>query len=761
MALFYSHSHFGRATAALVENRRALSACGVSPDFIAGVNWAVGGLVAAAAGILLAPIAGLSVTQFTELVLPGLAAAVIGRFQSFSWVLAGGLLIGVVQSEMTRYVTAPGWSGAAPFLVVIVFLVLRGHRERGLRTRLNERFPNVGSGTIKLRLVVPAVLIGGVLVTVVGASWSEAITVTIGSAIVLLSFVVVTGYTAQLSLAQWSIAGVGALVTARLVALDHMSFIPALLLGVAATIPIGLAVGFVCLRTRGVYLAVVTMGLAVALEQVVFNNPSWVGGLDGLNPGVPSIFGLKFGPIGQAGRYAIFALLCFAIAGVIVANLRRGRIGRRLLAARANERAALSLGINVAAGRVYAFTVGSALAALGGIVVAFQSPIILFTGFTALSSIQYVTGAIVGGVGWIMGPVLGGTLQPGSIGGRVFQLIPVSNFQQYLTLFGGLLLIAILIQSPDGLAYLNWRNHGKFREKWGHPRKLSLPPELPSSVSIHRVAPRELTVEALRVYFGGVHALDGVDLSIRPGQVIGVIGPNGAGKTTLIDAITGYVKTTSGTIRLDGEVITRLAPNKLARKGVVRSFQSLELFDDLSVLDNLRAAAEPRDNLSWLTDLVHPVTPPLTPTTLAAIEEFDLRDDLLKTPPELPYGKRRVVAIARAVATGASILLLDEPAAGLDTRERRELSGLIRKLAKEWGMGVLLIEHDVALILEVCDYVHALDFGNEIASGEPDEVRNNDAVIEAYLGVDTPTGDQGGSVLDRGELIIGEPATDG
>jgi sulfate-transporting ATPase len=248
------------------------------------------------------------------------------------------------------------------------------------------------------------------------------------------------------------------------------------------------------------------------------------------------------------------------------------------------------------------------------------------------------------------------------------------------------------------------------------------------------VTAKVLSVEHVRVRFGGVVAVEDVSLQVRPGEVLGLIGPNGAGKTTLIDVITGFTRQQGGQVMLADQAVDRWSPRRRARGGLARSFQSLELFEDMTVRDNLRTASDRRDPVAYITDLVWPHNPPLPGTAVAAVREFGLEDDLDRKPSELPYGRRRLVGIARAVATRPSVLLLDEPAAGLDESETRELSELLIRLAKEWGLGVLLVEHDVALVMSVCDRIVALDFGQVIAEGTPDDIRGDQAVIAAYLG---------------------------
>ena len=238
----------------------------------------------------------------------------------------------------------------------------------------------------------------------------------------------------------------------------------------------------------------------------------------------------------------------------------------------------------------------------------------------------------------------------------------------------------------------------------------------------------------MTVRYGGTTAVDDVSLTVRPGIIIGLIGPNGAGKTSLIDGVTGFTSLAGGTLLLDGEDITRWSAAKRARAGLGRSFQSLELFEDVSVLDNLRVASDPRDLGSYVRDLVLPATPPLGGEVVSAIREFGLEDDLDSQVQDLPYGKRRLLAIARAVATHPSVLLLDEPAAGLGDAETAELAHLVRRLADEWGMAILLVEHDMSFVMSVCDELVVLDFGRRIAEGRPETVRHDRSVIAAYLG---------------------------
>jgi sulfate-transporting ATPase len=276
----------------------------------------------------------------------------------------------------------------------------------------------------------------------------------------------------------------------------------------------------------------------------------------------------------------------------------------------------------------------------------------------------------------------------------------------------------------------------------GAPEAVPAWPELPASAP-RKVAPHVLRVEELTVDFGGQRALDHVSLQTRPRSVLGVIGPNGAGKTTLVDVMTGFVQPASGAVYVDDQAVTKLSPRRLAELGISRSFQSLELFESLTVLENLQVATEDRSWAAFAADLVRPRSLPLSSGAAVAIDDFALGTDLRAVPSSLAYGRRRLVAVARAVASEPSVLLLDEPASGLGETERRELAELIVYLAREREMSILLIEHDVEFVMQVCDEIVVLDHGSEIARGKPDEVRTNPVVIEAYLGtgsIDPATG---------------------
>jgi sulfate-transporting ATPase len=248
-----------------------------------------------------------------------------------------------------------------------------------------------------------------------------------------------------------------------------------------------------------------------------------------------------------------------------------------------------------------------------------------------------------------------------------------------------------------------------------------------------RVRPRVLEATGISVYFGRVQAVRDVSFRAEPGKVLGIIGPNGAGKTTLIDAVSGFVPAT-GQVSLGGKRIERMRPHRRAAGGLARSFQSVELFNELSTLENISVAGESAARLSLVSGLVKPRHCRLSAQAEIAVEQLGLALSLSRQPDELSFATRRLIGIGRCLAMSPSVLLLDEPAAGLSADEIEEMTSLVRSLADDWGIAVVIVEHHLEMIMSICDEVLVLAEGAEIATGTPKEVREHAAVRAAYLG---------------------------
>jgi ABC-type branched-subunit amino acid transport system ATPase component/branched-subunit amino acid ABC-type transport system permease component len=739
--VLWAHSRYTKVGMAIrggANNPRALASLGWSAHAMSTASWMIGSAIAGLAGILLAPITTLDVETIPLLVIWALAAALLGSLTSYWICFFSAFAIGIVQSELVANVDIHGIQWSLPFAVIVLVLMVRG---KGIPVRggVVERLPHVGNGIIRWHLVIPAVaILSYFMLTSFHLQLLGALMGTFSWATIMLSIVVLLGFTGQLSFEQFAMAGLATLIAAQLMYQWNVPFVLAAVIAVVAAVPIGVLFALPALRTRGVSLAVVTLGLGAVVADMVLSREDLVG-YNGILVKPPSIFGLNLDPVTHTNRYAVMILLVFVVCAIGVANIRRGKAGSALIAVRTNERAAAALGIDVLKTKVFAFIIGSTVAAIGGIMLAFQQPVIAFTGFTPVNSILAVAFAVFGGIGWILGPLIGGNLPDASFGGWLVQQFwsNAATGSYWLTVVAGVSLVTLLLVHPDGAAHAQAgaaRKLVRLINRLLRIKPKELEPTTLPTVEREQVVPKTLEVKNLSVRFGGVVALDGMSLSVHPGEVVGLIGPNGAGKTTAIDAITGFVRPSGGEVRLDGEPIGKWPTHKRVLGGIGRSFQSLELFEEASVFENLQVASDSHTLPGYFADVVHPTHRELAGTAVAAVAEFELEGELDQLVSDLSYGRRRLTAIARTLAVEPSIILLDEPAAGLSSTETAELVVGVRRLAKEWGMGVLVIEHDMNFVMGVCDRIVVLDFGKQIADGTPQEIRNNPLVIAAYLG---------------------------
>jgi ABC-type branched-subunit amino acid transport system ATPase component/branched-subunit amino acid ABC-type transport system permease component len=753
LTLIFQRTRLGITAAALRERPLAASVLGISPDPTGITCWAIGGGLAALAGIILVPLTGLSPSGLTQLIIPAFAAGLFGGFRSMGVTLAAGLGMGIAESILISQQFSTGLTSSLPFVVIILALVLRGRTIPGRGEDEQQRLPRLGSGQVSaVRAILVAAVVVGVTLSL-PASWDDAVTTSAIFGLIGLSLVVVTGFAGQVNLAPMALAGAASLFAVRTAAYWNFPFPAAIVAGVVAAVLIGVVVGAPAVRVRGVNLAIATIGLALVLENAVLGSPDFTGGVTGIQVPSPAIGGFTLDPGAHPTRYAVFCVLCLALAALAVANVRRGRSGRRYVAVRANERGAAALGVSVAEAKLGAFAVSAGVAGLAGALVGFRSRVAVFDQFDVYRAITALGFAIVGGIGFVSGGVAVGLLVAGGILARIF--LDLSAIDPYLPIMSGLFVIHTLLKSPDGLtakvapaASSSWnavvgRLTALRRARPVRPAPVASDREdrvVPEADGVEAGTPL-LTVAGLTVRYGGTTALSGVDLEVRAGRVLGIIGPNGAGKTTLIDAISGFVRPAEGAIRLHRDEMVGIGPVARARRGIARTFQNLELFEDLPVAENILAGCDSRDRLSYLTDLVHPGESLPSNEVTAILTSFGLEDDAATLVADLPQGRRRLVAIARAVATRPVVLCLDEPAAGLSAVERERLSDVIRALAAERRIGILLIEHNVEVVANACDWVIALDFGRVVASGTPEDVLATDAVRQSYLGIDVAVHD--------------------
>lgn len=759
-------TRFGLALTAVHENPVVAASAGWSPDRVAVIAWMLGSALSGAAVILVVPLSGLTVNAAITLIIPALAAALVGRFESFPLALLGALVIGVGESLVSLYIGGAGWTEAAPLIVVIVVLLLRGSSLPG-RSAGIVRLVKVGPGLLRAAGVV-AVIAGVILTAVVSVDWLGSITATFLLGLVVVSVVVVTGYAGQISLAQLAFAGLGAYFTALFVVVVGMPMWIAIICSVIATIPIGIIVAVGAVRVRGANLAVVTLAVATVVEDLILTSQWASATLEGQGMPPLRIFGVTFSVFANPRQYCFLALAALLVGILVASNLRRGATGRRLLAVRANERAASALGISVPVNKLYAFAVATGIAAFAGALMEAQFAFADFSLFQVLGSVNATLQGVLGGLGWPSGAVIGASTGSGAIGAQI--LGSVTTATTWLELLAGVSVIVIILQSADGLVAFNLaaarQLAASVRRRW-RPAAAVAPavavaatgaaPAVPAggpagapgsagAAQPGRAAgtrqpetrsarkPCTINLAGVSVRIGATVVLDQVSLEVRPGEVLGLIGPNGAGKSTLIDAVCGFQRLSGGSVTVDGRSLSRLSAARRARLGISRSFQSLELFEDMTILQNLQVASDRVAAGRYLSDLVWPRRSRLSAATLLAVEEFRLAPILGKYPADIDYATRRLVAIARAMASSPAVILLDEPAAGLDTTERAELASLIRRIADGSGIGVMLVEHDVDLVFRLCDRIVALDRGVVIAEGAPADVREDARLKAVYLG---------------------------
>lgn len=533
--------------------------------------------------------------------------------------------------------------------------------------------------------------------------------------IAVLGMTVVLGYTGQINLAQAAFFGLGAYAVALGTVFFGLNFWVSLLLGVAVAALAGFVLGLTTLRLGGHYLAMITISFQQIFDLVLVNWADVTHGPDGI-AGIarPSLFGY------QLTDDKSYLLLCVAVLYVtlfLVWWLPKTRLGRAMRAVRENELAAEVTGVKTLAVKVIAFTLCAALAGIGGALYAAGFAYVSPDNFNFKVSIEFLTMALLGGAQSPFGAALGTVL--------LILLPEWLRFlkEVYLAAYG-MAVILIMVFMPEGIwgiAKAAWKRISK--------TELIVPDNivpLNLDISLSDSAPI-LRLQNVRKHFGGVKAVDGIDIEVARGTVHALIGPNGSGKTTTLNVLNGIYKPTAGRIMIDGEDVTQKAPHVRAAHGVGRTFQNIRLFPALSALENVMVGAQRQNNPIERGEVA------LRERALSALAFVGMADRAHVIVKSLPYGHQRLVEIARALAGHPKLLLLDEPAAGLNQTEKQELVGLLKRL-RGHGLTIFLIEHDMGLIVQVSDKISVLNFGKKIAEGTPDEVLRHPDVITAYLG---------------------------
>ena len=747
LTVLFRATRFGLVTRAAAETEKGAVVTGLSPDRIALANWALGAMVAGIAGILISPIVPIVPVAYTLFIVPALAAALAGGFTRLLPAVVAGLVIGVSQSELVNLQASHKWLPQAglpelvPLALIVGVLVVSG---RALPSRGMLVLKTLGGAPRPRSVVLPAAVgigIGIVALLATGQSYRLAVITTFIFGVISLSWVVVSGYAGQISFAQLALAGVGAFSLFRFAENWGVPFPIAPLLAAGVATVVGVVVGLPALRIRGLPVAVVTLALAVSLQAFWFHNPDYNGGFNGAPISTPSLFGIKFRVDVQSNRLA-FGFMCLTVLALVaigVALLRRSRLGAAMAAIKANERSAAAVGIDVARTKIAAFAIASYIAGLGGCLLAYQQQSAIPTTFDSIAGLGLFATAFLAGITSVYGGILAGIIA----GGGILYVALDRNLElgNWYSVIAGVLLVLNVILKPEGIA-------GDMHKLVARVRSRRAPSTVTAAVTatgdpdvhpdVHPVDASQvverpvagagqvlLSVRNVSVRYGEVVAVDDVSFDVEAGTIVGLIGPNGAGKTTLIDAISGYTAST-GTVTFNGRSLNGLKPHQRIRAGLGRTFQGVELYEDLTVEENVSVGEEAARHGGDHYDLG-----PEGPAALfRALRLDEVRDRPVR---ELSAGYRQLVSVARALAGRPRVVLLDEPASGLDSEESLWLGERLEG-ARQRGITIVMIDHDMSLVLGVCDIVHVLDLGAVIASGTPAEIRANPRVTAAYLG---------------------------
>jgi ABC-type branched-subunit amino acid transport system ATPase component/ABC-type branched-subunit amino acid transport system permease subunit len=766
LAWFLKRSLWGIAITAMASNEDATRLAGLSTRRVSTLVWLLAGGLTGLTAVLAAPlrstpVEGLAQGSGVQLLVIALAVALLARMSSLTMAVAAGVLVGIVERVVFyNWAGKPGLMDLLLFGVVLVGVLVAhgasGGREAGgwsLSARVAPLPDRLRSRFLLRRLSWGPALVGLVVAVAVPLAIDTNARYFLFSrmaliAVVVISVTILTGWAGQLSLAQFALAGLGAMTMAGADAQLNLQFLPALGLAVAVCVVAAVAMGLPSFRVRGMYLAIVTLAFANAAYAWFFYQGIFT---DGRASARYQPSHLRIGSLDLSSRRTYY-LVCLAVLVVVVLmvnRIRRSGVGRALIAVRNNESAAAAYGVQPRRVKLFAFALAGGMSGLaGGLLMALTTnaqPDL----FPVDMSLSVVAMAVIGGLASVAGAILG-TLWVVGLPTAFGQ----NNTVTLLTSGVGLLVLVMYV--PGGLMQLAYSGRDLI-VRVVERRQGDTAPEAPGAaatapspvvITARRTTSREqgrsdaadLSVRGLTIDYGPTRVVAGLDLEVRRDEVVGLIGANGAGKTTIMNAIGGFIPA-SGRVELLGRDVSNLSAAHRARRGLGRGFQDATLFGDLTVLETVALAHEL---------IVH--TQPMR--VLTGLPSWRRRDrgqlararelvDYLGLGPfadqfvsSLSTGTRRICELACLLALEPRVICLDEPTAGVAQRETEAFGPLITRIQAELGASLLVIEHDMPFVMAISHRMYCLEAGAIIAEGPPEQVRHDPRVIASYLGTD-------------------------
>ncbi len=733
---FFRFVRLGTAMRAVVDDPALVAMTGESPVVVRRWAWIIGTTFAGMSGLLLAPSLSLNALILTELVVQAFGAAAIGYFSSLPLTYVGGLLIGILGALATKYVAqVPSLSGLPPGLpFIILFLALIFTPRALLAARRyvpNVRFADPYYAPVRIRIGfgIGAVVLLAFVPSLVGpklAIYSSGLV----DVVLFISLGLLIRVSGQVSLCQYAFAAVGAAAMGHFAHGLGIPWLLSLLLAGLIAIPIGAIIAIPAIRLSGVFLALATLGFGILLEQMFYTMNFMFGPTTAGIPVPRPNFTL--GPLNMSTDKGFYYVILFfaVLSAVAMVALMRSRLGRILGAMSDSPLALETLGTTVNVPKVLVFCISSFIAAIAGALSASLFSFAVGSEYSSFSSLTLVAllAIIPVGAPWFA-----------VIAAAGLEVVPayinVGKINDYLQLLFGVsaalapITLAYNRGAPAAVRRLATRMDNAL------PRRTRRP--APPVVVAHDVHGVGLEVRELSVRYGGAVAVSHFSLTAATGKITGLIGPNGAGKTTTFNAVCGLVRPSEGRIFLHGHDVSHMGPASRARRGLGRTFQRVELFNSLTVRENIQLGREAM--LAGANPLTQFVASPgdrnLTRSAAdQAIELTGLGPILEQKVGDISTGQRRLVELARVLAGPFDMILLDEPSSGLDAHETEHFGNILSQVVAERGSGILIVEHDMALVRQVCDHVYVLDFGRLIFEGPAGAMLASEVVKAAYLG---------------------------